>query len=317
MKITVISAIDQPTLANGPNGLGRHAWDIAANLHKRGHEVALMAGPGSEWDGGLLNITSSETWRAENWEAHRCDGDAYIDVSHLHELSRLRPEMPVINWVADQECKYEPPNCVVGNEFQARGYPKAKIVRAGIDVAAIPFYPHALTPDPSPSGRGEEKRPYVAFCAKIHHLKGWDLALDAARLAGVDIRFAGFNYAGVDLPGYVGEIHDNATLYDFIGNAIALLSPSRLDSGGRIPLEAAATGTPTITTDATGTQYHVKNAVSGFVCRDVEEMAEAIKDAPLLDRAKVRAWVKERHDMPVMIDALEDLCRRVAEGERW
>lgn len=312
MKITVISAIDQPTLPDGPNGLGRLAWTLATQLHKRGHEVALMAGPGSEFDDGLLNITTSETWRAENWETHGVYNEAIIDLSHLHDLSRLRPALPVINWVADLECPYTPPNCVVGNEFQARNYPKAEIVRPGVAVDEIPFYSHnnlALTPT--------DQTPYVAFCAKIHHFKGWDLALEAAERAGVEIRFAGFNYAGVELPNYVGEIHDNAKLYDFIGNAIALLAPSRRDSGGLIPLQAAATGTPTITTDATGTQYHVKHAVSGFVCRDVEEMAAAIRDVHLLDRAKVRAWVKDSHDMPVMIDAIEELCRRVAAGERW
>lgn len=303
MNLAVFSDTIQPTRPTGEHGLGRLATDIADGLSRAGHTVTLYAGLDSEApDGVYLVEYANETERAYHFENTH---DVIIDLSHAHDLSRFHPEYPVINALADLECRYEPPNAVVFTEYQRRNLPNARRVPLGIDVDRIPFYE---TPD-SP--------PHVVYCAKIHPFKGYDLALQAATLAGMPISFAGRNYANADLPNYIGEINDNAGLYNFLGGAYALLAPSRQDAGGRVILEAAACGTPTITLDCTGSQYHVKDGVSGFIVSDPKGISEAIADLPLLSRSKAREWVTEHHGLDVMTKALEGLAQAVFDGERW
>jgi uncharacterized protein YdbL (DUF1318 family) len=66
-----------------------------------------------------------------------------------------------------------------------------------------------------------------------------------------------------------------------------------------------------------GCVSHVGHGVSGYVCHNDAEMVEAIADVPYLRREAVREWVKANHDMAVMIDKIERLLTRAADGERW
>lgn len=303
MKIAVFSDCVLPTLPTGQHGLGRLAWDIANGFKQAGHTVTLYAGLDSIAPKGVALVEyMNETERAQHVELEH---DAIIDLSHAHDLSRVHPDWPVINAVADLECRYEPPNTVAFTRYQRNNYARAELVPLGVDVDSIPFTAEPSTPR------------HVVFCAKIHHFKGFDLALQGAQAAGVPITFAGRNYAGATLPNHIGEIDDNLSLHKFLGDAIGLLAPSRQDAGGRVILEAAACGTPVITMDCTGTQYHVKDGVSGFIVSNPAEIPEAIHDLALLDRAAVRQWVKEHHSIRHMITALERLAERVSKGDRW
>lgn len=307
MKLAILSDCRMPTLPHGSHGLGRMSWDIAAGLAKRGHEVALHAGPDSAWGGDAgfptLITTQGETVRA----AHIRDDniDAWLDLSHLHDLSRLRPELPVVNWLADTECDWQPPRAVVGNTWQQGQFPKARIVPLGIDVERIPLV----------TGKAEPR--YLAYCAKIHPAKGFDIALQVGTQSGLPVRFAGEKFVDVALPNYRGVIDSDGELHHFIGSARGLLSPSRLDAGGRVNLEAAACGTPVLCLDGTGTMCHVEHGLSGFVCRDADEMADAVLDLGLLDPRKMRDWARETHDLSVMIDGVEKLLQAAADGEVW
>lgn len=300
MKIGVLSDTRVPTKRSGGHGLGRMAWDIADGLAKRGHNVTLYAGADSEPSRDFVTwLDQDETVRAKTLQK-TCD--AYIDVSHYHQLSRLHPDYPVVNWLVDLEFAYFPPRMVVGNEWQLRHAPGAKIVPLGIDTAAIPL------------GKGGGG---LLFAAKIHKAKGFDLALEVATKADKPVKFVGQNFANAALPNYCGEIHDNAKLFAMLGEADGLLATSRDDAGGRVVLEAAAAGTPALAFDWTGTQCHVRHCVSGYICADVNEMVEAVGDLASLSRTRVREWVCDTHDLRFMIDGVESLCKAAADGETW
>lgn len=316
MRIGVLSDTRLPTLPTGGHGLGRVAWDIAAGLAQRGHEVMLHVGKDSALGIGFKTLVwygIEETRRAEHLAFDASDVnniDVWIDLSHFHDLSKFRPDWPVVNWIVDTECEWQPPRAVVGNRWQQKGFPDARIVPLGIDVDAIPFYD---TP-----GMGRFSRdPYLAFCHKIHANKGFDIALDVAQRAGLPVHFAGDNMVGAELDHYHGELTDDALLYEFVGSAVGLLSPCRLDAGGRVNLEAAACGTPVVCLDWTGTREHVAHCVSGFVCANADEMVEAVADLPLLDRARCREWAADTHGIGQMLEKLEGLCQAAIDGEMW
>lgn len=312
MKIAVLSHTRVPTLPHGGDGLGRMAFDLADGLAKRGHTVTLCAGLGSAMgDGFYLRMDADETRRAAEFTPSQYD--AVLDLSHNHDLSQLYPHRAVVNWIVDLEVAYQPPNAVVGNTWQQRQFPKARIVPLGIDVGAIPFWAEE---DIKRDAAHNIKTSYLAYAAKIHFLKGYDIALKVHGAQPVPVRFVGERFVDAPLPDWSESLYGDA-FFGFIGRARGLLSPCRKDAGGRVNLEAAATGTPVLCLDGTGTMCHVEHGVSGFICRDADEMVDAVRDLQLLDRAKAREWVRETHDMRVMLDGIEAALQAVADGERW
>lgn len=297
MKIGILSDCRTPTKAVGGHGLGRVAVDIAKGLKARGHDITLFAGYGSAWDGKLV-VHADEHGRAQMLadDRHMCV-DAFIDLSHDHDLSRLAPDLNVLDYVMDLELKTQPKKLIVGSEFMKKQYPFAVgIVPLGIDVDAIP-------------AGGSRTAPTLVYMAKLHPLKGFDIARDVGIKTGRPVAFYGENFVGEMASGldWRGVIEDDAKLFATLGASAALLSPSRYDAGGRINLEAAACGTPVLCLDCTGVVSHVEHCVSGFICKDADEMADAVKDLDWLDPAKMRAWVADTHGMKTMIDAIEGL----------
>ncbi len=306
-RIAVLSDCRLPTLPLGGHGLGRMAWDIAEGLHAAGHDVTLCAGPHSQApDGVLLVLHEDETTRAESMARGALHYDALVDLSHFHDLSQLKPEWPVVNWLVDIECPYEPPNIVTAGEWHGSQVKSSRRVPLGIPVKRYPFV--------------EEPEDYILFAGKLHHLKGPDLAFQIAARTDEKLVVIGDNMGGYAIPSevvYLGPIADNRAFNAWLSNAKALLMPSRLESGGRVILEAAACGVPTVTLDWSGTRDHVQHGVSGFVCRDPFEMVDALADVPLLDRFKARVWCEQNHDRKAMIDGLVGVLQAVGNGERW
>lgn len=299
MKIGVLSDTRLPSVNYGPHGLGRSAVDICEALKALGHTVTLYGGKGSAWDGAVATHTH-ETQRAHQLESEQ---DAWVDVSHYHDASKLHPDWPIVNYVLDLECPYTPPNVCVNTAFATRQHQSARIVPLGIDVGNIPM--------------GTGTRTYLTFCAKIHPHKGYDLALKVADAVTMPVYFVGENFSGGPVPNYRGVLNTDAELHAWLGGSAGLLSPYRKDAGGRVNLEAAACGTPVLCLDGVATAEHVQHCVSGFVCADVDELIDAVADLPLLDAGKMRQWVTDCHDLSVMGRALASACEAVMNGERW
>lgn len=287
MRIAVISDTRLPTRADGGHGLGMSAHSIATGLAERGHEVTLFAGPGSEYDGDL-HVGLSE--RANARQALDGDYDAILDTSHQHHASRMDGLFPVLNRICDLECRWQPPNVVVNSPFMQGAF-GGRLVNTGIDVGAIPFF--------------EEGGEYLAFMAAKFAHKGWPAARRMAWEAGRDLM--------------VIEGLSGSAKWDALGNAYALLHPTRADAADRAPLEAAACGVPVLCLDQDGTQHHVAHAVSGYVCESDAAIVETLNACRVrdIDRRAARAWVEETHGLAQMIDGYETLLVAMEDGERW
>jgi hypothetical protein len=290
MRIAVLSDCRLPSLPDGAHGLGRSAHDIARGLALRKHDVTLYAGEGSEFINGVLICHADEESRA--YEMAKQDGapyDAILDTSHLHTLSKLKPYWPIVNRIADRECKWQPPNAVVNSDYMQRWYRKAMKVPTGIELETIPFQ--------------EKHGDYLLFMSAAHDHKGYPAAKAIADAAKKPIQV---------LAGMKG-----ADKWHIINHAFALLHPSEIDAAPRSPLEAAAAGVPTICLDRDGSTEHVAHCITGFVCRDVKEMLEAVEDVPMLDRKLCREWVGAHHSYARMIEGYEGMLKLVTEGKRW
>ena len=287
MRIAVVSDVRLPTLSDGPHGLGRSAHDIASGLAERGHDVTLFAGPGSAFSSGCLIIGDTELQHAQ--QLRRGTFDGVLDTSHQHHLSRMCPDLPIVNRLGDRECKHHPPNAVVNSRSMQAQFPQARLVRTGVKIDEIPFF--------------DSDDDYLAFMSAKHAHKGFIEAIRVAERAFKPLRTA--------------ETLTGEAKWACMGRALGLLHPSTIDAAPRTPLEAAACGTPTLCLDRDGTQEHVAHGVTGYVCADWTEMVVQVDELARLDRASIRQWVADTHGYGQMIDGYEALLCAVADGERW
>lgn len=302
MKIAVLSDTRVPTLPTGGHGLGRLAHRLATHLQKRGHNVTLYAGAGSKFDGKLV-MDTNELQRAGI--LRQSDAAVYLDMSHDHDLSRIQPDWPVLNYVVDSEVQYQPPNTAIILHTQQKYHPCGRYIAQGFVVDDYPLYP--------------VKKDYLAFAAKIIEHKGHHVALEVHQSQEIPVRFVGEKYTNDPLPSWKPELHGKAFL-DFVGEACGLLYPGLPVKGfgaGAVQIEAALMGTPCLALDFSPAAEWVEHGVSGFIVKDGQEMADAVQDLKLLNPAKMREWAADHFDIEKTLDVLEEQLQAVADGERW
>lgn len=311
MKLLLIGTARQATRNVGSNGLGRHTYDFIEQFLKRGVNITTLLHKDSvlEWDEVQQIPYDNEVGEISFIRAIASNNnfDVILDFSHYHILSRdySGDNLPIINFIHDEECGYMPPNCLVGNKWQTDKYSNARIVSTGINIKKYKLY--------------EEKEDYYSFCGKIEHRKGYDIANNISTLAGVKTIFAGPNVDGGAsyLPHWVGEITNHEQLCDFIGKSKALFYPSRSDAGGMGIWEAAAMGTPVITTSQSGAQCNVVHGKSGFVANSVEEAVRYTLTAPYLKPKDIRKVCEEKWDLNKNFDKIFQQVVDFCNGERW
>jgi glycosyltransferase involved in cell wall biosynthesis len=164
----------------------------------------------------------------------------------------------------------------------------------GLPDGAFRFHPHA--------GK------YLAFLGRICPEKGVDTAIEIARKSGIELRIA----AKVDrvderyfeqvirpmldhpLVRYVGEICEGEK-DEFLGNALALLAPVNWpEPFGISMIEAMACGTPVVAFARGSVPEVVDDSESGFVVRDADEAAAAIRKIRRLSRKNCRRIFERR-----------------------
>ena len=142
---------------------------------------------------------------------------------------------------------------------------------------------------------------YVLAVATLEPRKNLGRVVEAARLAGVELRVVGARgWGGVEVPGWVGEIPDSelAALYR---GARCVLYPSLYEGFGLPVLEAMACGTPVVTSRGGATEEVAGGAAILVDPREVSSIAEGIREAALrrdglgqLGLARARAFTWER-----------------------
>lgn len=132
--------------------------------------------------------------------------------------------------------------------------------------------------DPADFPFKEKKQNYLAFVGRLNEDKGYKIAIDVAREAGVKLVAAGIGDqlpVTVDYRGLVG-IEERA---EIMGNAAAVFVPSLyMEPFGKVCVEALMCGTPIITTDfGAFPEINVHN-VTGYRCRTREAFIQAARD---------------------------------------
>jgi glycosyltransferase involved in cell wall biosynthesis len=149
---------------------------------------------------------------------------------------------------------------------------------AGVPLERIRVVPNGVdalfTPD-GPSAEGS----YVLAVATLEPRKNLGRVVEAARLAGVELRVVGARgWGGVEVPSWVGEVTD-AELAELYRGARCVLSPSLYEGFGLPVVEAMACGAPVVTSRGTALEEIAGGAAILVDPHDVEAIADGIAQA--------------------------------------
>jgi len=169
---------------------------------------------------------------------------------------------------------------------------------------------------------------YLAFLGRISPEKRPDLAIRAARRAGIPLRIAA-KVDAVDrvyfeqeieplladpLIDFMGEIGD-AEKPAFLGEAAALIFPIDWpEPFGLVMIEALACGTPVIARACGSVPELIVPGRSGLIADTVDELALAARSVDRIDRAACRREAEARFSAERMADGYEAVYERLEAG---
>jgi len=187
-----------------------------------------------------------------------------------------------------------------------------------------PIYPAV---DMSEFKYSSKAKDYLLFIGRICHNKGAHIAVEVARRAKKKLILAGriteedasyFRkfirpYLISKKIEYLGEV-DFKTKVRLYQGALATLFPIQEDEAfGNVQIESMACGTPVIAFKRAACREAIKDGESGFIVKDgdINQMAQAIKKIPSLDRQKVRKWAEDNFSLELHINKHENLYRNL------
>jgi glycosyltransferase involved in cell wall biosynthesis len=346
MSLTVLQ-VAYPLAPVGIDAVGG-AEQVLSHLDRAlvaaGHRSLVIACAGSKVAGTLIETPASagridEEARAQAQAAHRRAIEAAlarwpVDVVHLHGLdfdAYLPPPGPPVlvtlhlppDWYAEGALRPGRPrtwlHCV--SAAQARACPSdaplLPVIENGVPIEAFAA-PHA-------------KRDFALSLGRICPEKGFHLALDAARQAGMPLLLAGrvFPYPAHEdyfmreiLPRldpkrrFLGPL-GLARKRRLLGAARCLVQPSlAAETSSLVAMEALAAGTPVVAHPAGALAEIVEHGRTGFLVGDVAQMAEAMRAASHLDPARCRETARARFALERMAGQYLDRYRRLAAHAR-
>ncbi|HEY8428049.1 MAG TPA: glycosyltransferase [Sandaracinaceae bacterium] len=333
--LTVLS-VAFPFAQVGADAVGG-AEQILASLDRalteRGHRSIVVAQRGSRVTGTLVPLPAFDpthgreaAWREWRDAIGRTLASERVDVVHLHGLDAHAyfPRHPAV-WTlhlpiaayAPRALELAATFCCVSESQRATCPPAAKVrtIENGVDVAA--FEPR-LT-----KGR------YALALGRICEEKGYHLAIQAARRAGVPLVIAGRVF---DYPAH--RRYFEARIRPELGPAVRFLGPvgprvkRRLLAGARallvpslaeetsslVAMEALASATPVIAFARGALPEIVEHERTGLLTDGAAGMAEALARVDAIDPRACRRAAEARFDAARMHERYLGLYREVAGG---
>lgn len=328
-----ILLIMDPGISVPPPLYGGHerlVYMFAEEYTKMGHEVSLLAGPGSKISGkvytfGINDLNRSKWQKAkELLFAWRFLFSRRKDFDLIHNFGRLAYLFPITNTAAKKIMTYGRPVSQKGIRF-INSLPNQnliftacsnycvstgnvsgiwKTVYNAIDFSAYKLNEHVETDAP------------FMFLGRLDKIKGLHTAIEVALETGNKLWIGGNipdtpdNYAyfkevlepkfdGQQII-YLGALNDEQKNH-YLGKAKALLFPIEWDEPfGMVMAEAMACGTPVIGFKRGSVPEVIEENVTGFIVNNKAEMLAAIPKIAGIDRANCRLAALTRFDVPVI-----------------
>ena len=347
LRVLLVAPPMLPVPPHSYAGTERVVAAIGAELHRRGHSVALVA-PGdsdvayehipsvgqSLWSaaatddpaGDTASAAMERTIEVATRAAHRFDlVHAHIE-AHGFALAERCP-VPVISTLHGRldapglpellERNRSVPLVAVSHS-QRRFFPDQRWVATihnGLPLAGMPF--RELPGD------------YLAFVGRVTAEKGIREALELSRLTGIRLRAAAKVFSDAEhrhfdevvRPAidageleFLGEVGPEERDPLYAGALATLMLGGWPEPFGLVAIESMATGTPVIARRAGALTETIEHGVTGFLVDDLGEAVLAVERVGGLDRRAIRERTLERFSPARMVDAYEEAYRSVLAG---
>ena len=322
MRIALLStcAVAVPPKAYG--GTELITAELAKSLTRLGHDVTVYATGDSRPAGALRFRFTRPVWPPNDLAELRHAAFAWnhiamqqathpFDVVHTHQAPSLA--FAAMHATATLLTLHHERNSSLLDFY--RDFPDVHYI--GISRRQAELVPeirvehvvhHGLDPDLYDEGDGAGG--YCAFLGRLAEEKGVHLGIDAALAAGMPLKIGGkphwkdkayferevqsrLDSAGARVES-LGEVSHTPKV-EMLRHARALLFPIGWEEPfGLVMIEAMLVGTPVIAFARGSVPEVVEDGVTGFVVRDVAEMAARLREIGAIDRKRCRERAQER-----------------------
>ena len=291
--------------------------DLARGLQALGIEVTVYANGESTVDVNKRWLFADSQWPLKNEEFAQLkdmehttwaikDASDACDIVHVNtalavscsRLSRL-PFTCTIHHPTERrlsESYQRVPEvhyvCISNDQCKRESLPNLSVVHHGIDLSKYQLR--------------TEKQHYLSFIGRIAPIKGTHLAIEIAKRAEIPLKIAGeiqpifrdyFEekvrpHIDGKFVEYIGRA-DLTTKNELLGNSMAMLFPIQWNEPfGLVMVEAMACGTPVLALRAGSVPEIVKDGVSGYVSRRIDDLVQHARNLHI-SPADIRRYVEE------------------------
>lgn len=336
LRIALTADPELPVPARLYGGIERIVDMLARGLAARGHDVTLFAHPDSATAGRLIpwpgHSSRSKTDTARNAATlARAVFAGQFDL--IHSFSRIAYLAPILPLAMPKLMTYQRKitrrSIRLGVALSRGTLSFTAISRCMMQGVAdlgtwhlvfngVPLTTYRFCPDPGP------EVPLV-FLGRIEKIKGPHLAIEVARLSGVPLVIAGNvplehqDFFDTEIAPhvdgsrvkYIGPVDDEQKNI-LLQQACALLMPILWEEPfGIVMAEAMACGTPVIGLARGAVPEVVEHEVTGFVCKEINEMVSAVRALGKINRARCRNRAERQFGADVIVDAYECVYREM------
>lgn len=286
----------------GYGGTGRVVHWLARGLAELGHDVTLLAAPGSEVPEARLIAVDPRTAESAGFDPRPLLPPG-IEVLHAHRPLALE-DLPTLWTLHGTATRADyPPHMVCLSADHARRSGASRFVHNGLDPADYSFR--------------ATKDGFDLFLGRLHSAKGWQWAVAGARRAGKPLVVAGgwktLFRRGVRTLGTV----DGARKVSLLAAAQCLWMPARWDEPfGLTLIEAMASGTPVLGTRR-GALPEIVSAETGALGDTLDELVALRPTLARISPEACRARVEKQFSHLTMAESYLQLYREVCAGGTW
>jgi glycosyltransferase involved in cell wall biosynthesis len=209
---------------------------LSQALVELGHDVTLLAGPGSSVPGVRVVEVAADEVRRPGFDVHRYVSGP-VDVMHYHGLVEHPPNVPYVATLHGNlgPGGVAPPYVICVSENHARRHGTKSYVYNGVRLDEYEFR--------------AQKSDFDLFLARLHSIKGWRVAVKAAKQERFRLVIAGgWRPTLSRWLKFVGEVGGEQKR-ELLANARCLWMPVRWEDPCPVNvIEALASGTPVIAT---------------------------------------------------------------------
>ena len=330
-------------------GIERIVYLLANAYHLSGHEVTLLAGPGSYCDGTTAHFGSN---RLQKSKLTSCIDTGvvwqflikkqllkrYMSYDLVHNFGRLIYLMPLIyhrsTKIMSYQRKITQKNIAVLNGLGSTNLKFTACSRNCVTTSlsasqsrngswhtiynAVDFSSYTLRAEVNDGAP-------LMFLGRLDRIKGAHTAIEVAKATGNKLWIGGNIPESEDARSYYDqeiapEIDGLDIIYlgpltdeqknDYLGKSKALLFPIEWEEPfGIVMIEAMACGTPVIAYPRGAVPEVVDHGVSGFIVNDKHDMCEAVRNTKVLNRSACRAAAKAKFDIGRVAQQYLDLVK--------